>query len=72
MGSFEDFEPRMKKLERRLTDIWSDIQSMPPHAPLRKKRLNDYDRLSAELASVKRDALAAQGQISIFEEENNA
>lgn len=72
MGSFEDFEPRMKKLERRLVDVWADIENLPPHAPLRKKRLMDYDRLSAELASIKRDALAAQGQIALFEEENNA
>lgn len=69
MGSFEDFEPRMKKLERRLVDVWADIENLPPHAPLRKIRLMDYDRLSAELASIKRDALAAQGQIALFEEE---
>lgn len=35
MGSFEDFEPRMKKLERRLVDVWADIENLPPHAPLR-------------------------------------
>lgn len=44
MGSFEDFEPRMKKLERRLVDVWADIENLPLHAPLRKKRLKDYDR----------------------------
>ncbi len=69
MGSFEDFEPRMKKLERRLTDIWSDIQSMPPHAPLRKRRMEEFEKLSKEMESLRRDAFAAQGQETLFGEE---
>ena len=46
--------------------------NLPTHAPLRPRKEDEYERLLTEYKSVQRDMLAAQGQISIFEEENNA
>lgn len=72
VGDHTDFEVRAKSLEKRLRTTYEELQDLPPHAPLRVRKEEEYERLLSEYKSVQRDMLAAQGQISIFEEENNA
>ena len=72
MGDHTDLERRARELEKRLTAVYDEIMNLPTHAPLRPLKEDEYERLLTEYKSVQRDMLAAQGQISIFEEENNA
>ena len=72
MGDHTDLEVRARELEKRLTAVYDEIMNLPTHAPIRTRKEAEYDRLFTEYASVQRDMLAAQGQISLFEEENNA
>lgn len=67
MTDIDNLRFKATGLERRLADIWSDIEFLPPHAPMRIKRQAEYDRLSAELATVQRALYAAQGQGTLFE-----
>ena len=72
MGDHTDLEGRARELEKRLTAVYDEIMNLPTHAPLRPRKEEEYERLLSEYKLVQRDMLAAQGQISIFEEENNA
>ena len=72
MGDHTDLEVRARELEKRLTAVYDEILNLPDHAPLRQLKESEYERILSEYNSVQRDMLAAQGQISIFEEENNA
>ena len=72
MGDHTDLEGRARELEKRLTAVYDEILNLPDHAPIRPRKEDEYERLLTEYKSVQRDMLAAQGQISIFEEENNA
>lgn len=72
MGDHTDLEVRARELEKRLTAVYDEMLNLPDYAPLRQRKESEYERLLSEYKSVQRDMLAAQGQISIFEEENNA
>ena len=72
MGDHTDLEVRARTLEKALNAVYEELQDLPLHAPIRTRKEAEYDRLFTEYASVQRDMLAAQGQISLFEEENNA
>jgi len=72
MGDHTDLEVRARELEKRLTVVYDEILNLPDHAPLRALKESEYERILSEYKSVKRDMMAAQGQIALFEEGNNA
>ncbi len=72
MGDHTDLEVRARELEKRLTAVYDEILNLPDHAPLRARKEAEYERLLTEYKSVQRDMMAAQGQIELFEEGNNA
>lgn len=72
MGDHTDLEVRARELEKRLTAVYDEILNLPDHAPLRARKEAEYERILSEYKSVLRDMRAAQGWISLFEEDNNA
>lgn len=68
MTDIDNLKFKATGLERRLADIWKDIEFLPDHAPLKVRRREEYDRLTAELGAVLRAIYAAQGQGILFEE----
>jgi hypothetical protein len=69
MGDHTDLEARARDLEKRLTAVYDEILNLPDYAPLIPRKEEEYERLLSQYKSVQRDMLAAQGQISLFEEE---
>lgn len=60
------------ELLRKLNMLERDIDDLPEHAPLRKKKQAEYDEQAAEYRRLMTDIQDAQGQGQLFEEEAGA
>lgn len=72
MGDHRGLKAAAKKLKKRLTEVYDELQCLPKHAPLRSRKEAEYDSLHNQYTEIQQDILALKGQFSIFEEDNNA
>ena len=58
---------RANELLRKLNLLERDLEDLPEHAPLRKKKQTEYDERAAEYRRLMTDIQDAQGQGRLFD-----
>jgi Ni,Fe-hydrogenase III large subunit len=58
---------RANELLRKLNLLERDLEDLPEHAPLRKKKQAEYDERAAEYRRLMTDIQDAQGQGRLFD-----